>query len=82
LGFLGGFFWVGFLMPTLIPADMEMVLILANLLASYNLLLAPGDEKEMGTQVLTIFLPDLLFTVPDRVPELPAEAVRQARSCP
>jgi hypothetical protein len=33
-----------------------MVLILANLLASYHLLLAPGDEKEMGTQVLTIFL--------------------------
>ncbi len=47
-----------------VPADMEMVLILANLLASYNLLLAPGDEKEMGTQVLTIFLPDLFCTVP------------------
>jgi hypothetical protein len=59
-----------------------MVLILANLLASYHLLLAPGDEKEMGTQVLilTIFLPDLFCTVPYRVPELPE--VRQARYCP
>lgn len=31
-------------------ADMEMFLILANLLASYSLLLAPGDTGEMGTQ--------------------------------
>jgi hypothetical protein len=54
---------------------MEMVLILANLLASYHLLLAPGDEKEMGTQVLKIFLDflsELFCSVPDRVTELPA----------
>lgn len=32
-------------------ADMEMFLILANILASYTLQVAPGDTKEMGTQV-------------------------------
>ena len=40
-------------------ADMEMFLILANLLASYSLLLAPGDTGEMGTQVGIVTVSDV-----------------------